>query len=131
MRKDDLNVHIDDLSKERVLNEKKYGGTGLISEKTEALYAELNERAEAATNRYSATDDFLQYNIFIRFIWLLLIIAFIKRWAERCTLQFHRASLISFHNLTSNCLCILLYVKSVYLRMIQKREGSILKRRFA
>ena len=68
MRKDDLNVHIDDLPKERVLNEKKYGGTGLISEKTEALYAELNERAEAATNRYSATDDFLQYNIFIRFI---------------------------------------------------------------
>ena len=68
MRKDDLNVHIDDLSKERVLNEKKYGGTGLISEKTEALYVELNERAETATNRYSATDDFLQYNIFIRFI---------------------------------------------------------------
>ena len=68
MRKHDLNVHIDDLSKERVLNEKKYGGTGLISEKTEALYAELNERAETATNRYSATDDFLQYNIFIRFI---------------------------------------------------------------
>ena len=36
---------------------KKYGGTGLISEKTEAMYAELNESAEAVT----ATGDFLQY----------------------------------------------------------------------
>ena len=35
--------------------------TGLISEKTEALYAELNERAEAATNSYFVTGDFLQY----------------------------------------------------------------------
>ena len=41
--------------------EKKYGITGLISEKAEALYAELNERAEAATSNYSATTDFLQY----------------------------------------------------------------------
>ena len=40
---------------------KKYGGTGLISEKMEALYAELNERAEAATSYYSATGDFSQY----------------------------------------------------------------------
>ena len=40
---------------------KKYGGTGLISEKTEALYVELNERAEAATSSYSAPSDFLQY----------------------------------------------------------------------
>ena len=40
---------------------KKYGGTGLISEKTEALYAELNERAEAATSSYSATGNFLEY----------------------------------------------------------------------
>ena len=34
---------------------------GLISEKTEVLYAELNERAEAATSSYSVTGDFLQY----------------------------------------------------------------------
>ena len=40
---------------------KKYGGAGLRSEKTEALYAELNKRAEAATSSYSATGDFLQY----------------------------------------------------------------------
>ena len=32
---------------------KNYGGTGLISKKTEALYLELNERAEAATNNFS------------------------------------------------------------------------------
>ena len=40
----------------------KNGGTGLVSEKTEALYAELNERVEAATSSYSATGEFLQYN---------------------------------------------------------------------
>ena len=40
---------------------KKYRGTGLISEKTEALCAEFNERAEAATSSYFVTSDFLQY----------------------------------------------------------------------
>ena len=40
---------------------KKYGGTGLISKKMEVLYAELNERAEAATGSYSVTGDSLQY----------------------------------------------------------------------
>ena len=40
----------------------KYGGTGLISEKTEALHPELNERAEAATSSYSATGGYLQNN---------------------------------------------------------------------
>ena len=40
---------------------KKYGGTGLLSEKTEVLYAELNKRAEAATSSYSAAGDFLQH----------------------------------------------------------------------
>ena len=40
---------------------KKYGGTGLLSEKTEALHAELYKRAEAATSSYSAEVDFLQY----------------------------------------------------------------------
>ena len=37
-----------------------YGGTGLISEKN-ALYAELNERAEAATGSCSVTGDSLKY----------------------------------------------------------------------
>ena len=35
-------------------SEKKCGGTGLISEKREALYVELNERAEAATMNFSS-----------------------------------------------------------------------------
>ena len=45
------------------LSVKKYGGTGFISEKTKAkaLYAELNERVEAATSSYSTTGGFLQY----------------------------------------------------------------------
>ena len=38
---------------------KKYGGTGLISEKTEVLYTELKESAEAATGSYSGTGDSL------------------------------------------------------------------------
>ena len=37
---------------------KKCGGTGLISEKTEALYVELNEREEAATNNFSSNNFF-------------------------------------------------------------------------
>ena len=32
---------------------------GLISEKTEALYAGLNKRAEAATSSYLVTGNFL------------------------------------------------------------------------
>ena len=44
---------------------KKYGGTGLISEKTEVLYAELNKRAEAATDSYSGTGDPLQYIYYV------------------------------------------------------------------
>ena len=41
--------------------EKKYMSTGLLSEKTEALYAELKKRAEAATSSYSVKGDFLRY----------------------------------------------------------------------
>ena len=44
----------------RILNEKKkYGGTGLLSEKTEVLYTELNERAQTATSSYSAASEFI------------------------------------------------------------------------
>ena len=50
-----------ELSTRRILTEKNYWGTGSISEKTEALYAELNKRAAAATSRYSQTGDFLQH----------------------------------------------------------------------
>ena len=37
------------------------GGTGLLSEKKEVLYAEFNERTEAATSSYSATSNIFQY----------------------------------------------------------------------
>ena len=44
----------------RILSEKKkYGGTGLLSEKTEVLYTELNERAQTATSSYSAASEFI------------------------------------------------------------------------
>ena len=57
----------EDLSIGRILSWKKYGGTGLISEKTEVLLTELNERVEAPTSSYSATGDFLQciYSVFV------------------------------------------------------------------
>ena len=51
----------EDLSIGRILSEKRICGMKLISERTEALYAELNEKAEAATSSYSATGNFLQY----------------------------------------------------------------------
>ena len=38
---------------------------GLISEKTEILYAELNERAETATGSYSVTGNSLQYSYYV------------------------------------------------------------------
>ena len=40
---------------------KKFWGTGLISEKTEVLYAELNGRLKAAISSYSVIDDLLLY----------------------------------------------------------------------
>ena len=46
---------------QRILSEKKYRGVGLISVKTNILYAELNKRAEVATSSYSVTCHSLQY----------------------------------------------------------------------
>ena len=42
------------------LSEKNMGYR-LISEKTEALYAGLNQRVDAATSSYSVAGDFLQH----------------------------------------------------------------------
>ena len=67
LKKDDLNVHVlfkavtEDHSIGWILSEKKYRGTGLVSEKMEIFYAKLNERVETATSRYTATDELLQY----------------------------------------------------------------------
>ena len=71
MRKDDLNVHIY-ISVQKLIQSKidcerkdfqwkKNEFMGLISEKMEVLYAEFNERAEAATSSYSVTWFFTVY----------------------------------------------------------------------
>ena len=46
-------------------NKKNNRGTGLVSEKTEVLHAELNETVEAATGSYSITGDSLQYIYYV------------------------------------------------------------------
>ena len=56
-----LTLTVEDLSIGRILTGKEYRCTGLISEETEVLYAEHNERPEAATGSYSVTGDSLQY----------------------------------------------------------------------
>ena len=50
---------------------KKNESTGLLSEKMEALHAEPNQRAEAATSSYSVV--VVLYNIFIRCLRLRII----------------------------------------------------------
>ena len=58
-----LTLTVRRLSHRKDFKLKKYGGTGLISEKkTEPLFAKLNEEAEAASCGYSATGIFLQCN---------------------------------------------------------------------
>ena len=60
------------------LNERKYGGARLISEKTEALYVELNEIVEAVTSSYSAQGNFSQY------IYSVLVADNQKKIRSRC-----------------------------------------------
>ena len=66
MHKDDLKctyfkTETEDHSIGRSLSKKIYGGTGLVSQKMEALFAESSERVEAGTSSYSATGEFSQY----------------------------------------------------------------------
>ena len=64
-----MGVYIEDhhhLSIGKILSEKNLRDTGLISEKTEVLYAELNERSEAATGSYSVIGDSLRYIYSVR-----------------------------------------------------------------
>ena len=49
------------LPREGFYVKKNMGVRGYFLKKTEALHAELNKRAEAATSSYSAEVDFLQY----------------------------------------------------------------------
>ena len=57
---------------------KKYAGTGLISEETDVLYAELNKRAKTATSSYSTTGDFLKC------ICSVLVAKNHQRYGSRC-----------------------------------------------
>ena len=49
----------------RILSEKKkLGGSGLLSEKMEAMHSELNKTVEAPTSSYSAAIDFFKIYLF-------------------------------------------------------------------
>ena len=65
---------------------------GLFSKKTEALHAELKERAEAATSSYSAVVHFLQY-IYCG-LWLRII-----RRSDQCVQFICFPSMIFFNNI--------------------------------
>ena len=138
MHKDNLNVHVFQNRNwgpfhTREFQWKKNGGIGLISEKTEALHAELNERVEAATSKYSATGQFLQYiysvlagknhqkiwsrclvhefsltDIFFNSVlYGCIFLLLLKRCAERCALQLYRTSssiFILIRKIFNNCI---------------------------
>ena len=57
---------------------KKNAGMGVLSETREALHAELNDRAEAATISYSTPVNFLQY------IYLVLVAKNHQKIWSRC-----------------------------------------------
>ena len=50
----------EDPSMGNILSEKRYGGTGLLSEKTKAMHVQFNERAEVVTSSFSAAVEYLQ-----------------------------------------------------------------------
>ena len=68
----------------------------LIDDFFEALYAELNERPEAATSSYSATDEFLQY------IYSLLMVKNNRKVRSRCLV--HQFSFADIFNQIYFCL---------------------------
>ena len=80
---------------------KKYGGTGSIFQKTEVLYAELNERAEAATRSYYVTGDSLQY------IYSVVVVKFFIGTSIYIPLYFPESDIVKYfsimicHNLVS------------------------------
>ena len=86
-----------DISIGRSLSEKKYGGTGLVSEKPETLYTELNERVEAATSSYSATVEFLHY------IYSVLVAKIIRRSRSRCLVHEFSFTDIFFNSVLFGC----------------------------
>ena len=49
------------------------GGTRLLSEKTEALQAQLNGKVEATTSSYSSAVHFFQYIYSVLCLWLRIV----------------------------------------------------------
>ena len=86
----------------RSLNEKKYGGTRLVSEKPEPLYGELNDRVEAATNSYSATGEFLQYT------YSVLVVKNLQKIRSRCLVHEFSFTDIFFNSILRGCGFLLL-----------------------
>ena len=82
--------------------EKRYGGTGLVSEIMEPLYAEPNERVEAATSSYSATRKFLQY------IYSVLVAKNHQKIRSRCLVREYSFTYIFFNSVLYDCGFLLL-----------------------
>ena len=75
---------------------------GLASEKTEALYGELNEGVEAATSSYSATGKFLQY------IYSVLVAKNHQKIRSRCLVHEFSFTDIFFNSVLYGCGFLLL-----------------------
>ena len=104
----------------RSLSETKYGGTGLVSEKTEALYAELNKRVEAANSSYSVTGEFLHC------IYSMLVANNYQKIRSRCLVHEFSVTDISLVLLymaeASNC-----YYKKVCKTMCTRIPSCLIK----
>ena len=112
MQKDDLNVHLfqntnlGSFHRKEFKWKRKYGSTGKVSEKTEALYAELNERVEAATSSSSATGEFLQY------IYSVLVDKNRQMISSRCLVHKFSIKDIVFNFVLYGCGFLLILCKS-------------------
>ena len=81
---------------------KRCGVTGLVSKKTEAFYPGFNQRVEAATSSYSATDKFLQY------IYSMLVAKNHQMIQSRCLVHEFSFTDILFHSILYGCRFLLL-----------------------
>ena len=66
---------------------KKNGGTGLISEKTEALYAELNKKTEALYAELNKRADTTIILYFLRYIYSAPVTKHHQNNRSRCLIQ--------------------------------------------
>ena len=95
-------TEIEEHSIGRSLNNEKNSGTGLVSENMKLLYAELDERVEAATSSYSATSEFLQY------IYSVLVSKNHQKIRSRCLVHEFSFTYIFFNSVLYDCGFLLL-----------------------